>query len=91
MKPSGLVRYDAMRQSIAEWHRIDEVKDLRDKAKALEAYASRKQRGRRQDGQSCRANRQRRPDAPNDPSSQPLSGSAIAYWKARPLPRTRVA
>ncbi len=34
-----LVRYDAMCQAIAECHRVDEVKELRDKALALEAYA----------------------------------------------------
>jgi hypothetical protein len=36
---SDLVRYDAMCSAIAECHRIDEVKDLRDKAMALELYA----------------------------------------------------
>lgn len=35
----GLVRYDAMVIAIAECHQVDEVKDLRDKAKALEVYA----------------------------------------------------
>jgi hypothetical protein len=34
-----LVRYDAMCRAIAETHAIDEVKDIRDKAMALEAYA----------------------------------------------------
>lgn len=34
-----LVRYDAMCYAIAECHRIDEVKDMRDKAVALELYA----------------------------------------------------
>lgn len=34
-----LIRYDAMCSAIAECHRIDEVKDLRDKAMALELYA----------------------------------------------------
>jgi len=36
---SDLVRYDAMCVAIAECHRIDEVKDMRDKAMALEMYA----------------------------------------------------
>jgi hypothetical protein len=36
----GLARYDAMCTAIAECHQIDEVKDLRDKAKALEVYAA---------------------------------------------------
>lgn len=34
-----LVRYDAMIHAITECHRVDEVKDLRDKAMALEMYA----------------------------------------------------
>lgn len=34
-----LIRYDAMLFAIAECHQVDEVKDIRDKAMALEAYA----------------------------------------------------
>jgi len=34
-----LVRYDSMVHAISECHRVDEVKDIRDKALALEAYA----------------------------------------------------
>ena len=34
----ALVRYDAMCTAIAECHQVDEVKDLHDKAKALQEY-----------------------------------------------------
>src|SRR5262245_9154556 len=34
-----MVRYDAMVHAIAECHRLDEVKDLHDKALALQLYA----------------------------------------------------
>jgi hypothetical protein len=35
----ALVKYDAMCRAIADAYDVDEVKDLRDKAKALEEYA----------------------------------------------------
>lgn len=34
-----LIRYDAMCTAIAECHAVDEVKDIRDKARAIEMYA----------------------------------------------------
>ena len=40
MKQTGVVNYDAMVRAIAECVAVDELKDLRDKALALERYAS---------------------------------------------------
>lgn len=38
MSDFGLIRYDAMIHAIVECHRVDELKDLADKAKALDIY-----------------------------------------------------
>jgi hypothetical protein len=40
MRELGLIRYDAMCTAIAECFQVDEVKGLRDKARALEVYAA---------------------------------------------------
>lgn len=37
---TGLEKYDAMIYAIAECHQVDEAKDIRDKARAMEVYAS---------------------------------------------------
>lgn len=39
MSELGLIKYDSMVHSIAECRAIDEIKDFRDKAKALQLYA----------------------------------------------------
>src|SRR5262245_53703443 len=50
---SGLVRYDAMCRAIEAAHEVDEVKDIKDKARAIEVYA-RQAKNTTAEAQACR-------------------------------------
>lgn len=49
---TSLVRYDAMCRAIAEAYKVDEVKDIRDKARAIEQY-SRQAKNTEAERQAC--------------------------------------
>jgi len=80
-----LVRYDAMCRAIAEVHRIDEVKDMRDKAQALERYA--RQAKNKEAEQQCREIRLRAERRTGELIRQQQQAGELATAGGDPLSR----